>query len=233
MKYVFLALTNPVPGREDAFNSWYSDSHLREVVQYGTGMLGGRRFRITANQRPVSATTPWEYLAWYDLDSNDLAEYHRKPWIPNHPALVPFAGLISDGHVAWVYEPLGAPVGDPAIIKGKTGEGRVLFFALTNAGEGQEKAFNDWYDRHHVPEVLANMPGFVAGQRYRAAAAQRANQPALPWRYLAVYEVEASSGDAVTALSTKSLTKAPDGVLDPNFVAWVFEPVSKYYLRVP
>jgi hypothetical protein len=234
MKHVFLALTNPVPGREADFNAWYDKSHLREVVQYGSGMLGGRRFRIAESQRPESETAPWQYLAWYDMDHADLATYHREPWIPNRPALAPFKGLVADGHVAWIYTPIGNTIGDAAILQGRPGKGRYLFFAFTNAGAGHEPAFNDWYDKHHAPEVVAKLPGFVAGQRYRAAPEQRTTQPPLPWRYLAIYEVEAARAGAANAAAegAKALTQAPAGALDPKHVAWTFESIGEYYKRV-
>jgi hypothetical protein len=40
-----------------------------------------------------------------------------------------------------------------------------LFIALTNPIEGEDDAFNKWYDAQHVPEVL-DVPGVVAAQRY-------------------------------------------------------------------
>ena len=52
MRHAFLALTNPSPGREAEFNAWYDTYHLKEVIRYGTGMRGGRRFRLADTQRP-------------------------------------------------------------------------------------------------------------------------------------------------------------------------------------
>ena len=46
MRYIFLALTNPADGREDEFNAWYDEHHIPEVVRYGRGFLGGRRYRL-------------------------------------------------------------------------------------------------------------------------------------------------------------------------------------------
>ena len=44
--------------------------------------------------------------------------------------------------------------------------------------------FNDWYDRTHLPELLA-VPGFVSARRYRRVGDDGAPE------YLAVYEIEA------------------------------------------
>jgi hypothetical protein len=235
MKHIFLALTNPVAGREAEFNRWYDEFHLGEVVRYGKGMRGGRRFRLSDVQRPGQARPPWTYLAWYDFEHEDLSEYHRKPWIVAKPPLKPFAGLVADDHAGWVYTPIGERTGLPAAAGREASADRFLFFAFTNAAEGQEAAFNAWYDQQHLPEIVAMLPGFLAGRRFRAAPEQRTTQPPPPWRYLAVYEVQAADAAAVhaAAAGVTSLTKAPAGALDLDHVAWVFEPLGAYLDRMP
>lgn len=64
---------------------------------------------------------------------------------------------------------------------------RYKFVVLTNAVEGREDEYNDWYTNVHLPDVLA-IPGIVAAERFRLAPAQRS--PAQPFKYLAIYEVE-------------------------------------------
>jgi hypothetical protein len=66
------------------------------------------------------------------------------------------------------------------------------FVALTNAVVGREQEFNDWYDRRHVPDVLA-IPGFVAARRYeKVGPIVRAEHA---YRYLATYEVVTDDPD--------------------------------------
>lgn len=71
-----------------------------------------------------------------------------------------------------------------------------LFLVLTNPIEGQDEAFNQWYDTEHVPEVL-DVPGVVAAQRYDLAEITVPEGEDLPaqlppptHRYLAVYELD-------------------------------------------
>lgn len=59
---------------------------------------------------------------------------------------------------------------------------------LTNAVEGKDAEFNDWYSRIHLPDVLG-VPGIVRAERFELAGVQRTPQP-LPYRYLAIYEIE-------------------------------------------
>lgn len=61
-----------------------------------------------------------------------------------------------------------------------------MLIALTNAVEGREQEFNDWYDRQHVNDVLA-IPGFVSAQRFEALGTPVRAQHV--YRYCACYEV--------------------------------------------
>ncbi|EUA51303.1 DUF4286 family protein [Mycobacterium xenopi] len=71
-----------------------------------------------------------------------------------------------------------------------------LFLVLTNPIEGQDDAFNEWYDTKHVPEVL-DVPGVIAAQRYDLAQVTVPADEDLPaqlppptHRYLVVYELD-------------------------------------------
>lgn len=62
-----LAFTNPVPGREDEFNAWYDEIHLRDVLNI-PGVVGAQRYRL----RPVDARTEpaQRYLVMFDVDGD-------------------------------------------------------------------------------------------------------------------------------------------------------------------
>ena len=62
------------------------------------------------------------------------------------------------------------------------------FIVLTNAVEGRDGEYNDWYSNVHLPDVLA-IPGMVKAERFELAEFQRSALP-LPYRYLAIYEIE-------------------------------------------
>jgi hypothetical protein len=71
-----------------------------------------------------------------------------------------------------------------------------LFIVLTNPIEGQDEAFNKWYDTQHVPEVL-DVPGVIAAQRYDLSEITVPEDEDLPaqlppptHRYLVVYELD-------------------------------------------
>lgn len=82
-----------------------------------------------------------------------------------------------------------------------------LFLVMTNAAEGRDQEFNDWYDKRHIPDVL-KIPGIVAAQRFALSPVQRMKPP-LPWSYFAIYEIETDDLKAtMDTLAARSGTAA-------------------------
>lgn len=86
-----------------------------------------------------------------------------------------------------------------------------LLMVFSNAADGQDDAFNTWYDEVHVPEVLA-VDGVVAAQRYSLAiedapAAEGAPEvPPSAHRYLAVYELKGDPNAIMNDFVTQVMT---------------------------
>ena len=68
-------------------------------------------------------------------------------------------------------------------------KGRAVQLAYSNPRPGMDQEFNDWYDKEHLGEVLAN-PGYVSGQRFRLADYQRPHLPPSRHNYLCIYELD-------------------------------------------
>lgn len=82
-------------------------------------------------------------------------------------------------------------------------EGLALVFSAPASAE-REAEFNEWYEKVHIPEVLA-VDGFVSAQRYQLDSDQpRPPEPGTALAeqpYVTVYGIEAESvADAATAL---------------------------------
>lgn len=69
-RYIMLAMTNAVPGREEEFNDWYTNEHLREVAQ-APGIRAAQRFELASTQRYIGEY-PFHYLAIYEIETDDL-----------------------------------------------------------------------------------------------------------------------------------------------------------------
>jgi hypothetical protein len=66
--FTYVVFTEPVAGREDAYNDWYTDQHLADVLKV-EGFVAAQRFKIVAldsNSQPAS-----RYMAIYEIEADD------------------------------------------------------------------------------------------------------------------------------------------------------------------
>ncbi len=68
-KATLVVLSNPVEGREDEYNEWYTNQHLDDVLQV-PGVTRATRLKLRSN--PVDGKA-WRYCAIYDVDHDDPA----------------------------------------------------------------------------------------------------------------------------------------------------------------
>jgi hypothetical protein len=71
-KHLLLVLTNPTEGREDEFNEWYTNDHLRDVLKI-PGIVAAQRFALSGVQR-MTPPLPWSYFAIYEIETDNLEE---------------------------------------------------------------------------------------------------------------------------------------------------------------
>jgi hypothetical protein len=69
--------------------------------------------------------------------------------------------------------------------------GKTVYMVFSNAVDGKDEEFNNWYDSVHVPDILAT-PGLISAQRYSFVETEMSRllgtEPT--HRYLAFYEME-------------------------------------------
>jgi hypothetical protein len=68
MREIVVTLTDPVEGEDDEYNSWYSDTHLGEVLAID-GFVAAQRFRVVDGTSPGA---PHRYLAIYEIEDGEL-----------------------------------------------------------------------------------------------------------------------------------------------------------------
>jgi len=97
---------------------------------------------------------------------------------------------------------------------------RHVVVVLSEPVAGREAEFDDWYENTHIDEVLATT-GWTSGQRFVLSAEKGAK---CPLRHLAVYEVEAESGDEVVATldATRARRRQSDSFDWKRAAMWVF-----------
>ena len=70
------------------------------------------------------------------------------------------------------------------------------FLVFTNARDGRDDEFNEWYDEVHLGEVVA-VPGFTGAERY--AIRPQPGEDAPSHQYLAIYDMETDDVKATLA----------------------------------
>ena len=81
-----------------------------------------------------------------------------------------------------------------------------LMVVFSNAAEGREAEFNDWYERVHIPDVCS-VEGVLGAQRYELAA----EDPNAPHKFLTIYELDRDGGAVMADVA--------EGMVSGTFVA--------------
>lgn len=66
-EYLFVVFTNPVDGREDDYNAWYTNQHLGDVLKV-PGLVSAQRFKFAGS--PTGAEPPHRYMALYKVEAD-------------------------------------------------------------------------------------------------------------------------------------------------------------------
>jgi hypothetical protein len=69
-KFKMIALTTPVPGKEDAYHEWYQKVHLPQLTSFD-GIDSAQRYKLVAKMMGADDN---QYLAVYDIETDDPAK---------------------------------------------------------------------------------------------------------------------------------------------------------------
>ncbi|MDP6707788.1 MAG: hypothetical protein QF893_15700 [Alphaproteobacteria bacterium] len=227
---LLLVQANVEARHEQAFNAWYYH-HVPALLEI-PGYRWGRRY-----QGVVGET---KYLALYEIEDAGCLELligadADKRHATANAEFAKFEELQGVGDVRInVYQQLsGSHLGNP-LLKGDLPLSAVMVDCVVPE---EEAAFNAWYDRSHVPN-LVQIPGYASGARF-----QLLDHPALEWlgmgpKYLALYEFD--SLDCLTSLANPE-TMCPEakdelgrwmdyGAPLVDNMSWnVYRPIAKHW----
>ena len=102
-KHLVLVLTEPTDGNEDAFNDYYENVHLDEVLET-TGWRRAERFKLVDE---AGEPCPLPYLAVYEADVDD-SESVLKVLADTRPQRQQSDALNRRTGRAWVFRAIGA-----------------------------------------------------------------------------------------------------------------------------
>jgi hypothetical protein len=69
MQNVLVVFSSPTEGAEDAYNDWYTNDHLAEVVEI-PGFVAARRYRLTDAQVPGFPQSSHAYMSIYEIEGD-------------------------------------------------------------------------------------------------------------------------------------------------------------------
>jgi hypothetical protein len=101
---------------------------------------------------------------------------------------------------------------------------KCLLLVMTNAAEGRESEFNEWYTSRHIHDLL-EVPGVASAQRFEFRAGSGG------FGFLALYELETDDPEGVLATireRDRNGTHAISEAVDRSHVfAGLFEPITE------
>lgn len=190
--YQLIVFSNPVAGQEQAYERWYTETHIRDLLRV-PGVRTAQRHAVLADlsRQPLAG-----FVAEYEIDSADIVgtifEIRRRLGTAQMPMDDAFdrgsLSFIVAGPVAPARHSLNAP--DPAASV------HAVSFVLSNPVPGREGDYAQWYDGIHVDDLL-RVPGYRRGQRLRVLPELSRNV-----RHAVVARYEIHTADLAATMAT-------------------------------
>jgi hypothetical protein len=102
-KTIMLALTNCLPGREDEFNEWYDNTHVKDLLAV-PGVVSAQRFKIPSGDED---SAPYQYLTVYGIEGS--VEDVRASLAETRGGRV-ISETLAPGGAMWTFEPMGPQI---------------------------------------------------------------------------------------------------------------------------
>lgn len=244
-RYIFFVASNPTPGQESAFNDWYQQVHMGDLVQL-EGWTGAQRFRLVLDigTRPAAKDYRFGYLIAWDQEGRGsppprelLTGAQNGGKIRRSPTIdIVTPGAIVNMTYRLVGPKVRRPDGRPPFMPAAADNthvrpNRYILLEFADPPAGASEGFEAALDRREH-EVLA-LPGWMAAQRMRFTPTEQPKGVtlALMPQYLTMWEIEATSARAANeALAAAEKSGAVHPLArDPVTAASTYwEPISPW-----
>jgi len=112
MKYLLVGFGNCVKGREDEYHDWYNKRHMDDVLAI-PGFVKGQRFAVDNTTVAGDSSSPWQYLALFEIETTDLRGALDTLVARSGTELMPASATVDLKSVAtYIYRPI-TPVVEP------------------------------------------------------------------------------------------------------------------------
>jgi hypothetical protein len=184
--FVTSYIINPSKTTDEAYNRFYNDEHLPDVISSG-GTTLGLRYK---NTKPATETD-MPYLALYPVDTQWLGSPEHNHLITStkkSPAMQTEDRNELVKFDSRFYEKIQTFEGYD--LQAKSNEPRGQTIVCVAIEPGDEKDFDAWYRTQHL-DMLSMIPGYRRGTRYRRIGSKKPT-------YLAIHEYTCKP-DAISA----------------------------------
>jgi hypothetical protein len=204
-RYVYMVMSDPLPGREFDFNDGYQNMHMGDLVQL-PGWTGAQRFRLVPDVVPRNIKPLYRRgnLIIWDQEGTDLGKLRSDAEAAiagGKSRRIPGFDYSPDGGVRAYYQviapratrPDGRKPFIPAYADNKTPRpNRYIMLDFVEPIAGVDDAIFEAALSKRVTEVLA-LPGWMAAQPFRLATPPAVDaRPRLPFpKYMVIWETEA------------------------------------------
>ncbi len=154
---ILVVLSNAREGREDDFNDWYTNVHIRDALRF-RGSMATQRFVLSSGQVQDFPEGRFfaKYLALYEVyDAQRFAQEHFDNALT--PRMVVTDAFDDTRLDDYHYYPLQFRDNAP-----RTDAKGSVVLELFNAAPGQDQALREWYNDSYMPGVMKR-PGVVSG----------------------------------------------------------------------
>ena len=101
---LLVVLTNPVEGREDEYNEWYSGQHLDDVLT-AAGFEAAQRFKFVPSK--LSRRPSAQYLAIYEVDVEQRERAEQLLLKTATTEAMPISEALGPRPITWWFESIG------------------------------------------------------------------------------------------------------------------------------
>jgi hypothetical protein len=106
MQSKFIVLSDPVQGKEQAYNDWYDQQHLHDMLTIA-GVISAQRFAFVCK---INDVPHWRYCALYTIEGDDPAAVIEN-LLKNVASGAIYVSDSMDQHTyAAAYEPIGEEI---------------------------------------------------------------------------------------------------------------------------
>jgi len=189
--YFFLVFSDPVPGREAEYNTWYDEQHAPDVTSI-PGFVSSRRYILAEKQLRAVALLKPKYLIIYRIETSDPAAVRADIQSRGRSGATRMSSSITNVKMYTYREfrPEQKGIGGNPMDASPGPSNDYIQVVFGDAVAGMDEEFNHWYDTVHEPQLLAG-PGFTRGERAVISEVQLAptDEGIAQSKYLALFEI--------------------------------------------